>query len=69
MVILSEIIFGGITIAQLVGQARGWPIPSQLLSMMPYIATIIALTMISGRLSKNNNVVPSSLGKPFFGSQ
>ena len=58
-----------ITIAQLVGQARGWPIPSQLLSMMPYLATIVALTVISGRLSKNHSVVPSSLGKPFFGSQ
>ena len=68
-IIVGALIFGGITIAQLVGQARGWPIPSQLLSMMPYIATIIALTMISGRLSKNNSVVPSSLGKPFFGSQ
>ena len=68
-IIVGALIFGGITIAQLVGQARGWSIPSQLLSMMPYIATIIALTMISGRLSKNNSVVPSSLGKPFFGSQ
>ena len=68
-IIVGALIFGGITIAQLVGQARGWPIPSQLLSMMPYVATIIALTMISGRLSKNNSVVPSSLGKPFFGSQ
>ena len=68
-IIVGAVIFGGITIAQLVGQARGWPIPSQLLSMMPYVATIIALTMISGRLSKNNSVVPSSLGKPFFGSQ
>jgi simple sugar transport system permease protein len=68
-IIVGALIFGGITIAQLVGQARGWPIPSQLLSMMPYLATIIALTVISGRLSKNHSVVPSSLGKPFFGSQ
>ena len=68
-IIVGALIFGGITIAQLVGQARGCPIPSKLLSMMPYIATIVALTMISGRLSKNNSAVPSSLGKPFFGSQ
>jgi ABC-type uncharacterized transport system permease subunit len=34
--------------------------------MMPYIATIIALTMISGRISKNKNIVPASLGKPFI---
>ena len=68
-IIVGALIFGGITIAQLVGQARGWPIPSQLLSMMPYLATIIALTVISGRFSKNHSVVPSSLGKPFFDSQ
>ena len=68
-IIVGALIFGGITIAQLVGQARGWPIPSQLLSMMPYLATIIALTLISGRLSRNHSVVPSSLGKPFFDSQ
>ena len=68
-IIVGALIFGGITIAQLVGQARGWPIPSQLLSMMPYIATIVALILISGRLSKNSSVVPSSLGKSFYSSQ
>jgi len=51
-IVVGALIFGGITIAQLVGQARGWPIPSQLLSMMPYLATIIALTIISSRISK-----------------
>ena len=68
-IIVGALIFGGITIAQLVGQARGWPIPSQILSMMPYLATIVALTMISGRISKSNSVVPASLGKPFFDTQ
>ena len=64
-IIVGAFLFGGITIAQFVGQARGWPIPSQILSMMPYITTIIALTIISGRFSKNKSVVPESLGKPF----
>ena len=68
-IIVGALIFGGITIAQLVGQARGWAIPSQILSMMPYLATIIALTIISSRISKNNSVVPASLGKPFFDTQ
>ena len=40
-----------------------------LLQRLPYIATIIALTMISGRLSKNNSYVPASLGKPFYDSK
>ena len=65
-IIVGALIFGGITIAQLVGQARGWGIPSQILSMMPYLATIIALTLISSRISKNNSVVPASLGKTFI---
>ena len=68
-IIVGALIFGGITIAQLVGQARGWAIPSQILSMMPYLATIIALTIISSRISKNNSVVPASLGKPFIDAQ
>ena len=68
-IIVGALIFGGITIAQLVGQARGWAIPSQILSMMPYLATIIALTIISSRISKNNSVVPASLGKPFVDAQ
>ena len=68
-IIVGALIFGGITIAQLVGQARGWAIPSQILSMMPYLATIIALTIISSRISKNNSVVPASLGKPFIDTQ
>jgi len=36
---------------------------------MPYLATIIALTIISSRISKNNSVVPASLGKPFIDAQ
>jgi len=34
--------------------------------MMPYLATILALTIISGRFSKNKSSIPASLGKPFI---
>ena len=39
----GAVLFGGVTIMQLVGQARGWAIPSQFLSMLPYFATILVL--------------------------
>ncbi len=64
-VVLGALIFGGITIMQLAGQARGWAIASQLLSMLPYLATILALVLISARSSKLYLIVPACLGRPF----
>ncbi len=46
-ILAGALLFGGITIMQLAGQARGWTIPSQMLSMMPYIATILVLVIIA----------------------
>ena len=37
------LLLGDITIMQLAGQARGWEMPSQFLSMLPYLATIAVL--------------------------
>jgi len=55
-------LFGGITIAQFHVQGLGIEIPSQLLSMLPYVATIIVLVLIS----RNQNTIrlnsPASLG-------
>ena len=64
--LLGALIFGGITILQFVGQARGWPFPSQFLNMLPYLVTIIALSIISIKTRSGNTLVPSSLGKPFL---
>jgi simple sugar transport system permease protein len=58
-------LFGGISILQLHGQASGINIPSQLMSMLPYLATIIVLVLISrdhGRIRRN---APASIGKAF----
>jgi len=58
-------LFGGITILQLHAQAIGINVPSQLMSMLPYIATIIVLVLISrdrGRIRKN---APASIGQAF----
>ena len=40
-------LFGGITIIQLHIQGFGISIPSQILSMLPYLATVVVLTVIS----------------------
>ena len=58
-------LFGGIGILQLHGQALGVGIPSQLMSMLPYLATIAVLVLISrdgGRIRRN---APASIGRPF----
>ncbi len=58
-------LFGAVSIGQLHAQALGLGIPSQLLSALPYLATIIVLVLISGnrRLAMMNT--PASLGRPF----
>jgi simple sugar transport system permease protein len=62
---IGAVLFGGVTIMQLAGQARGWTIPAQFLSMMPYLATIVVLVTISGR-GRNVFGAPMHLGKRFF---
>ena len=46
-VIFGAWLFGGMTILQLQGQAIGLKVPSELLSALPYIATIVVLVLIS----------------------
>lgn len=59
-------LFGGITILQLHSQALGIDIEPQLLSMLPYIATIIVLVLISSDRSKVSLNAPASLGRTFY---
>ena len=58
-------LFGGVWILGLYAQGMGVGIPSQLLSSLPYVATILALVIISTnrRLSLINT--PASLGQGF----
>lgn len=58
-------VFGGISILQLHGQALGIPLPSQLMSMLPYIATMVVLVVISRDLGRIRRNAPASIGKPF----
>ena len=68
-ILIGALLFGGITIMQLAGQARGWEMPSQFLSMLPYLATIVVLVLIS----RNRNIAlmraPAHLGRIFVGSR
>ena len=64
--LLGALLFGAITILQFVGQARGWPFPSQFLNMLPYLVTIFALSLISIKTKIGNTYAPTCLGRSFF---
>ena len=63
---IGALLFSGITVMQLVGQARGWAMPSQFLSMLPYLATIAVLVIISRNKEFSIINAPASLGKLFI---
>jgi ABC-type uncharacterized transport system permease subunit len=58
-------LFGAVTLAQFQAQAWGIAVPSQLLSMLPYLATIVVLTLISRDAATIRLNAPASLGRPF----
>ena len=61
-------LFGGVTVLQLRLQAAGVRVPVQLLSMAPYLATIIVLVAISARQKfsrRAGGAAPGSLGQDF----
>ena len=58
-------LFGGVTLAQFQAQALGATIPSQLLSMLPYLATIVVLALISRDAAAIRLNAPAALGKPY----
>ncbi len=65
-VLLGAYLFGGITMLQLFLQSEGVQMPSQFLTMLPYIATIVVLVLISRNKSFIRINMPASIGKPFF---
>ncbi|MBP2310952.1 ABC transporter permease [Azospirillum soli] len=64
-VLLGAWLFGGVTIAQLHVQGLGIDIPSQVLSMLPYLATVLVLVLISRDIARIRLNAPASLGKVF----
>jgi simple sugar transport system permease protein len=64
-VLIGAWLFGGVTIAQLHVQGTGIAIPSQFMSMLPYLATIAVLVVISRDAARIRLNAPACLGKVF----
>ena len=67
-VLAGAYLFGGVTMLQFQLQGEGVEIASQLLSMLPYVATIVVLALISRNPTWIRINMPGSLGKPFYQS-
>ena len=64
-VLLGAYLFGGVTMLQFHLQGLGVNVPPQLLSMLPYLATIVVLVLISRNPLWIRANMPTSIGKPF----
>lgn len=64
-VLAGAYLFGAVTIGQLHAQALGFGIPSQFLSALPYLATIVVLVIISRNKRLTLMNTPASLGQSF----
>ena len=58
-------LFGAVWIMGLWVQAQGVGIPSQFLSSLPYLVTIVALVIISGNRTLSRVNTPACIGQPF----
>ena len=65
-VLLGAYLFGGVTMLQFHLQGIGVEVPSQFLSMLPYLATIVVLALISRNPDWIRINMPTSIGKPFY---
>ena len=65
-VLLGAYLFGGVTMLQFHLQGAGANIASQFLNMMPYVATVVVLALISRNPAWIRVNMPSSIGKPFY---
>ncbi len=64
-VVLGAYLFGGVTMLQLYGQGMGLDVPSEFLSMLPYLATIVVLVVICRNPQTILLNKPMSLGQGF----
>lgn len=67
-VLLGAYLFGGVSVLQLNMQAAGIAIPVELLSMSPYLITILVLVVISSEKRRAAANAPASLGRTFHAS-
>ena len=64
-ILWGALLFGSFSIAQLYLQGIGITFPSQFLSMLPYVVTIITLAFISKSRNMKTLLVPRCLGQTF----
>jgi len=67
-ILLGAYLFGGVTMLQFHLQGLGVQVSSQLLTALPYVATIVVLALISRNPTWIRINMPASLGKPFHPS-
>ena len=67
-VLLGAYLFGGIAVLQLNLQAAGVKVPVEILSMSPYLITILVLVIISPDRSRAALNAPAALGRVFHAS-
>lgn len=63
--VLGAWLFGLATIAELLAQGMGIAVPSQLLTSIPYIATIVAISILSRDVRRMRLNAPASLGRTY----
>lgn len=64
-VVVGAYLFGTVSILGFYVQGMGWGLPSQFLSSLPYLVTILALVLISGGRRQTGNSAPACLGQSF----
>jgi general nucleoside transport system permease protein len=62
--VLGAYLFGAVTILQLHAQGAGIGVPSQFMSALPYVATVIVLVLLS-RKRRGGSTAPAALGIVF----
>jgi len=67
-IILGAYLFGFASIMHLVAQGLNWDVSSNLLAMMPYVATLVVLVMLSRDKQRLKLFEPMALGKPWYRS-
>ncbi len=64
--LIGAYLFGGISVLQYSLQNSDLNLPSQIWAMLPYVATVVVLVLISNRRTGGSLHAPADLGKPFI---
>jgi len=68
-IVIGAYLFGVASIAELLVQGAGVAVPSQLMTSIPYIVTIVAVALLSRDGTRLRLDAPASLGKVYLGTR